>query len=184
MNKIPCIYNFIRKTPKGERNQNFFKAINHLRQYNREATEEEMLTEALKVNNSFQDKLEEKEVKAVVQHVCKTLYYSSCHNFKKYCRHCKYGSNRKPFKETIPNLWQILNKDNTLKNGVVGLPYGYKYYLWDILDTSKLSDDDKLRVQMLRENKGVNPMIDEVIKLRGFPVGDEALRLFMNYLNE
>ena len=109
---------------------------------------------------------------------------STCQRFKKYCRHCQYGSNRKPFKETIPGLWQILKKDNSLKNGVVGLPRGYKYYLWDILDTSKLNDKDKLEVQKLRESKGINPMIDEVIKLRGFPVGDEALDLFMKYLEE
>lgn len=184
INKLPCTYLYITDTKVGERNQNFFYAINHLRQLNREASQEEILEEALRINESFNEKLEPKEVQAVVHHVCNTLYYSSCHKFKKYCRHCKYGSNRKPFKETIPNLWKILNKDNTLKNGVVGLPRGCKYYLWDIIDTSQLNDDDRLMVMKLRENKGINPEIDKVIKLRGFPVGDEALGLFMNYLND
>ena len=81
-------------------------------------------------------------------------------------------------------IWKILKNDNSLKNGVFRLPHGYKYYLWDILDTSELSDEDKLTVQKLRESKGIDPQIDETIKLRGFPVGDEALRLFMEYLEK
>lgn len=184
INKLPCTYLYIKDTGVGERNHNFFKAINHLRKYNKKANITELYQEALQINKQFQEPLGETEVKTVCLHVFKKNYMSTCQRFKKYCRNCKYGSNRKPFKETIPGLWKILKKDNSLKNGVVGLPHGYKYYLWDILDTSQLKEDDKLRVQKLRESKGINPMIDEVIKLRGFPVGDEALTLFMKYLEE
>ena len=178
---IPCIYKYIKDTKKGDRNTNFFKAINHLRQFNRTSDVNDIIREALKVNEMFTDRLSEKEVKAVCYHVCKTTYYSSCYNFKDYCKHCNVGNNKKPFRDTLKSGWRILNKDNTIKTKIVRLPKG-KYYLWDFLDTSKLCDDDKLEVMRLRESKGINPNIDEVIKLRGFPVGDEALGLFMKYL--
>ena len=180
---IPCIYNYISQTKKGDRNSNFFKAINHLRQFNRESSLEEIVIEALKVNNMFQDKLSEQEVKTVCQHVCKTTYYSSCHNFTEHCRHCQYGHNRKPYKDILYNGWKILNKDNTIKTHTVGLPKG-KYYLWDFTDTSKLTDEDKLKVMRLRESKGINPSIDEVLKLKGFKVGDAALKHFLKYLEK
>ena len=177
---IPCIYNYIKDTKKGDRNTNFFKAINHLRQFNRKAHVEEITNEAMKVNQMFSEKLSEQEVKAVCSHVCKTTYYSSCYTFKDYCRHCKYGNNKKPFRDVLPNGWRILNKDNTIKTKNVGLPKG-KYFLWDFVDTSKLSDDDKLVVMRLRESKGINPSIDEVLKLKGFKVGDEALKQLRDY---
>lgn len=183
INKIPCIYQYIKDTRKGDRNTNFFKAINHLRQFNRKARFEELLPVSLEVNKSFNDPLSEREVKAVTLHVCKTTYYSSCYSFKKYCKHCKYGHNRKPFRETIKGGWKILNKDNTIKTKVVRLPKG-TYYLWDFLDTSKLDYDDKLEVMRLREAKGINPLIDEVLKLKGFKVGDEALEQFKRYWEE
>lgn len=183
MKKIPCIYEYIADTQKGDRNSNFFKAINHLRQFNNKASFEEMLKVAMEVNKKFNEPLSENEVKAVTHHVCKTLYYSTCYSFQGYCKHCRYGHNRKPFKETIPRGWMVLNKDNTLKTKVLNLPKG-KYYLWDFLDTSKLNDDDKLKVMRLREAKGINPSIDEVLKLKGFKVGDEALKQFMDYLWE
>ena len=181
--KIPCIYQYIQDTKKGDRNTNFFKAINHLRQFNRKAHFEDIVKEALEVNKKFQSPLSENEVQAVCLHVCKTLYYSSCYNFQRYCKHCKYGDNRKPFRATIRNGWKLLNKDNTIKTKVVNLPKG-TYYLWDFLDTSKLTENDKLEVMRLREDKGINPLIDEVIKLKGFKVGDEALKQFMDYLWE
>ena len=183
INKIPCIYKYIKDTKKGDRNTNFFKAINHLRQFNRKADYEEMVLVAMEINKQFDDPLSEREVKAVTHHVCKTLYYSSCYSFKHYCKHCRYGNNRKPFKETIPRGWTLLNNDNTIKTKVVGLPKG-EYYLWDFLDTSKMAEDDKLKVMRLREAKGINPMIDEVLKLKGFKVGDEALEQFMKYGEE
>ena len=182
INKLPCTYLYIKDTKVGERNHRFFRAINHLRKYNPRANLTEITNEAIEINKEFEEPLKEQEVKTVALHAFKKDYKSTCQIFKKYCRHCQYGSNRKPFKETIPGLWKILKKDNTLKNGEVGLPRGYKYYLWDILDTSLLSEEDKLSVQRLRESKGINPDIDKVIKLHGFPVGDEALRLFMDYL--
>ena len=181
--KIPCIYDYIKNTKKGDRNNNFFKAINHLRQFNREVSFDELLPVSLEVNKSFNDPLSEREVNAVTLHVCKTTYYSSCNSFQHYCKHCRYGHNRKPFKETITRGWMILNKDNTIKTGMVGLPKG-KYYLWDFLDTSKLTEEDKLKVMRLREAKGINPLIDEVIKLKGFKVGDEALKQLEEYWEE
>ena len=181
--KIPCIYQYIQGTRKGDRNTNFFKAINHLRQFNRQAYLDDIVKEALEVNKKFQDPLSQKEVEAVCHHVCKTVYYSSCYNFRRYCKHCKYGDNRKPFKSTIPKGWKILNKDNTIKTKSVGLPKG-KYYLWDFLDTSKLTEEDKLKVMRLREAKGINPLIDEVLKLKGFKVGDEALKQLEEYWEE
>ena len=146
INKLPCTYLYIKDTGVGERNHNFFKAINHLRKYKKKANITELYQEALQINKQFQEPLGETEVKTVTLHVFKKNYMSTCQRFKKYCRHCRYGSNRKPFKETIPGLWKILKKDNSLKNGVVGLPHGYKYYLWDILDTSQLKEDDKFRL--------------------------------------
>ena len=181
--KVPCIYEYIKDTKKGDRNNNFFKAINHLRQFNRDAYVEDIIKVALQVNDKFNEPLSEHEVQAVCHHACKTVYYSSCYNFRRYCKHCKYGDNRKPFKDKIHRGWMILNKDNTIKTDKVGLPKG-TYYLWDFQDTSKLNKDDKLKVMRLREEKGINPLIDEVLKLKGFKVGDEALKQFMDYWEE
>lgn len=181
--KVPCIYKYIQDTKKGDRNTNFFKAINHLRQYNRTLSFDELLPVSLEVNKCFNDPLSEREVKAVTLHVCKTTYFSSCYSFKNYCRHCRYGTNRKPFKDKIHRGWMILNKDNTIKTDKVGLPKG-TYYLWDFQDTSKLNKDDKLKVMRLREEKGINPLIDEVLKLKGFKVGDEALKQLKDYWEE
>ena len=164
INKLPCTYLYIKDTKVGERNHKFFRAINHLRKYNPKANLTEITEEAIQINKEFDEPLKEQEVKTVALHAFKKDYKSTCQIFKKYCRHCQYGSNR--------------------KNGVFRLPHGYKYYLWDILDTSELSDEDKLTVQRLRESKGIDPQIDDKIKLRGFPVGDEALRLFMDYLEK
>ena len=100
INKLPCTYLYIKDTGVGERNHNFFKAINHLRKYNKKANITELYQEALQINKQFQEPLGETEVKTVTLHVFKKNYMSTCQRFKKYCRNCKYGSNRKPFKET------------------------------------------------------------------------------------
>ena len=52
------------------------------------------------------------------------------------------------------------------------------------MDTSKLNESEKMKVMLLRESKGIDPLLDEVIKGYGVPVGDAALQDYLNYKND
>lgn len=52
---------------------------------------------------------------------------------------------------------------------------GVTAYPWDIEDTSKLTSEQAEGVMELREFKGINPMIDTVLKLKNVEIGDKAL---------
>ena len=172
--KLPCLYGFISETKTGNRNTNLFKAINHLGHYNQKATEEEIVEEALQINKAFADPLSEHEVTVVCSHVLAKNYRTSCWKFKKYCKHCRYGKFRKLFRNTKPNYWKHINEHNRLV-GIKTIPDD-EYYPWDILDTSKLTPDERNAVQLFREERGIPIAIDSIVKSYGIPIGDKAKR--------
>lgn len=172
--KLPCLYGFIGATKTGNRNENLFKAINHLRHYNRTATLEDIVNEALQINNAFHSPLSNREVSVVCQHVMSRNYRTSCWKFKKYCKHCRYGKFRKMFRNSKRNYWKHINEHNRLV-GIKTIPDD-EVYPWDIMDTSKMKKEDAQRIQLFREQMGVPIAIDSIVKSYGIPVGDKAKR--------
>jgi hypothetical protein len=174
VNKLPCLYGFISETSTGNRNENLFKAINHLRRYNQNATIDEITQEALSINKAFHSPLSEQEVTVVCKHVLAKNYRTSCWKFKHYCKHCRYGKFRKLFRNSKPGYWKHINENNRL----IGIRTiaDDEYYPWDILDTSKLNQKERSSIQQFREEMGIPIAIDVIVKSYGIPVGDKAKR--------
>nr|WP_302578298.1 primase C-terminal domain-containing protein [Methanobrevibacter arboriphilus] len=179
MRQPPCLPLFIKQTNEGNRNHNLFQAINHLRRFNKKTTNKQLNKEALILNNHLNKPLQEKEIKTITEHVTKTHYKSTCKKFNDYCQKCNIGSNKKPFKEYKKNYWKTIKNDNTI---IKKLTNGVKLYPWDIEDTNNLDETQKELILELREQKGINPIIDTVLKLRGIKIGDEALKEYKEYL--
>ena len=172
--KLPCLYSYISQTKTGDRNTNLFKALAHLRHYNKTANFEDLVTEAMEINKHFQSLLSEDEVTTVTKHVMNKNYRTSCWKFKTYCKHCRYGKFRKIFRNSKPGYWKHINEHNRLIN--IKLIEDDVYYPWDILDTSKLNRDAALKIHKFREEMGIPLAIDSIVKSYGIPVGDKAKR--------
>ena len=172
--KLPCLYDYIGQTQTGNRNENLFRALAHLTHYNQTAMMEDLTKEALSINNAFKSPLNEHEVETVLQHTLKKNYRTSCWRFKPYCKHCRYGKFRKTFRNSKPNYWKHLNENNRLVD--IKLIEDDMYYPWDILDTSKLTPEEKSMIQKFREEMGIPIAIDQIVKSYGIPIGDKAKR--------
>jgi len=184
MNRIPCIYGYIQATSEGNRNHHLFQAINHLRRFNQETTTEEIIEEAMTINTYFNKPLTKQEVNTIVKSVFRKAYLSSCKKFSHYCQKCKHGKGKKPF-NCLNEYWRVIDNQNIIKPLISRRMNGKEeLYVWDILDTSKLSESDALKVKLLREEKGIPVNIDELLKLRGIPIGDEALNEWNKYKEE
>ena len=190
--KLPCLYGYINQTQTGNRNENLFKAINHLRHYNKTATMEDLLKEALQINKAFTSPLSEHEVSVICQHVIAKDYRTSCWKFKNYCRHCKYGKFHKLFKDSKPKYWKHINENNRLV-GIKTIPDDI-FYPWDIEDTSKIQDkinengeverkkeDIVNSILISREQRGIPLGIDTIVKAYGIPIGDKAKREWQRF---
>lgn len=174
INKLPCLYGYINETSTGNRNENLFRAINHLRYYNQNASIEDITNEALSINKAFESPLGEKEVTTICQHALKKNYHTSCWKFKKYCKHCRYGQFRKLWRNSKKGYWKHINEHNKLIG--IKLIEDDTYYPWDILDTTKMSSDDRSVIQRFREDMGIPIAIDSIVKSYGIPIGDKAKR--------
>ena len=174
VNKLPCLYGYISATSKGNRNENLFKAINHLRRYNQTATIDDIIKEALSINKALESPLSQKEVAVVCKHVTSKNYKTTCWKFKPYCKHCRYGEFHKSFRNSKKGYWKHLNENNKL----VGIKViaDDEYYPWDILDTSKLTAEERVSIQQFREQMGIPIDIDKIVKNYGIPIGDKAKR--------
>ena len=172
--KLPCLYGYIGQTKTGDRNTNLFKAINHLRHYNKTATDTEIINEALQINNSFTSPLSQHEVTVICNHVMAKEYRTSCWKFKKYCQHCKHGKFHKTFRNSKPGYWKHINENNKL----VGIPTvpDDTFHPWDIIDTDKLTPEVKADIQKSREERGIPIGIDRVVKAYDIPIGFQAER--------
>ncbi|MBR3213190.1 MAG: primase C-terminal domain-containing protein [Methanosphaera sp.] len=174
VNKLPCLYGFISETSTGNRNENLFRALAHLRHYNQTAMFEDLITEAMEINKQFQSPLSDHEVRTVLQHTLNKNYRTRCWKFKKYCKHCRYGKFRKLFRNSKPDYWKHINEHNRLIG--IKLIEDDKYYPWDILDTSKMTPEDAAEIQKFREMMGIPIAIDTIVKSYGIPIGDKAKR--------
>ena len=172
--KLPCLYGFISETSKGNRNENLFKAINHLRRYNPNATIEELTEEAQSINKALTSPLHDKEVSVVCKHATSKNYKTSCWKFKPYCQHCRYGEFHKSFRNSKKGYWKHINENNRLIG--IKLIEDDVYYPWDILDTRKLTNEEQASIHQFREEMGIPIAIDEIVKLYGIPIGDKAKR--------
>lgn len=174
VNKLPCLYGYISQTEKGNRNENLFRAINHLRHYNQNATIKDIVNEALSINKAFKTPLPDNEVTVICQHVMAKEYRTNCWKFKSYCKRCKYGKFHKLFKDSKPKYWKHINENNKIIG--IDLIADDTYYPWDISDTSKMKPEDAVKVQMFREQMGIPIAIDQIVKSYGIPIGDKAKR--------
>ena len=192
VNKLPCLYGYISTTSKGNRNENLFKAINHLRHYNKTATFEDIEKEALSINKAFKSPLNTDEVHVVCQHVMNKNYRTSCWKFKPYCKHCKYGKFHKLFRNSKPNYWKHINEHNRLV-GIKTLPDDV-FYPWDIVDTNTIEDihlengeirkkEDIIKsILISREMRGLPLGIDRIVKSHGIPIGDDAWEEYTQFI--
>ena len=172
--KLPCLYEYISQTNEGNRNQNLFLAINHLANYNRKSTIEDITNEALSINKAFQSPLSEHEVTTICQHALKKNYRTSCWKFKTYCKHCRYGKFRKLWKNSKPKYWKHINENNRIVG--IKLLKDDTYYPWDILDIDKLTPEQAIIIQRFRDEMGIPIAIDRIVKSYGIPIGDKAKR--------
>lgn len=183
--KIPtCIPLYLQKTGKGNRNQNMFHAINHVRRFNPETNITELTNTAQELNKQLPESLTQHEVKTITKSVMRREYKSSCKKYRTYCPHfpCELVQHKKPFNQLGSNWWKYIDKNNLVYN-IPGIG-NVEIYPWEIMDTSKLSDVEVDRIYELRRFKGINPLIDRILKLKGIPVGDEALNLWNEYRYE
>ena len=172
--KLPCLYDYISQTKTGNRNENLFRALAHLRHYNQTATIDEITEEALSINKALHSPLSDREVSVVCKHVLAKNYRTSCCKLKKHCKHCRYGKFRKLFRNSKPGYWKHINENNRL----IGIQTiaDDEYYPWDILDTSKLNQKERSIIQQFREQMGIPIAIDQIVKSYGIPIGDKAKR--------
>lgn len=178
---MPCLKPFISSTMEGNRNSNMFKAINHIRFHNPRANKEDLFRVSLEVNECLRVPLSADEVRVIALHTLKQPYRTTCKHFINFCKKCRFG-NKKPRWRDAKGYWKVINKKNRVDLKYV-TPKGMELYLWDIIDTSELTEEDKMKVMLLRESKGIDPLIDEVIKGYGVPVGDAALQDYLTYKN-
>ena len=174
MNKLPCLYGYISQTEKGNRNENLFRAINHLTHYNQKATIKDITNEALSINKAFTSPLPDNEVTVICEHALKKDYRTSCWKFKPYCKHCRYGQVRKLWRNSKKGYWKHINENNRIVG--INLLADNEYYPWDILDTSKMKPEDAMTIQRFREEMGIPIAIDAIVKSYGIPIGDKAKR--------
>ena len=95
----------------------------------------------------------------------------------------EFNINKLPYNQ-VANRWQYLDKNNCLKPFYGfrnAIPKDCDVHPWDIIDTEKLSDDDKKMVWKFRRDKGWNIKVDVLLKRQGILIDDEALEDFLNY---
>ena len=182
LNVMPCLKPFVAKTIEGNRNENLFKVINHIRFHNSKAEYQDLYSVSLELNKCLSVPLSASEISQLTKHVLKQPYKSTCKHFQSACQRCRYG-HKKPKWRDAKGYWKVINRKNII-DLKYAVPLGMTLYLWDVIDTSLLNDDDKMKVMLLRESKGVDPNIDDVIKSYGVPVDTPAWNDYCEYYRE
>ena len=146
--------------------------MKQVRQLNPYSSFDDLHQTVLLLNKHLPTPLSARECRTIAVSVLKHQYKSSCFPFRKFCdKSC--NCNNKPYNTTKKGLWKHVDKKNRVK---MLIKEGVTAYPWDIEDTSKLTSEQAEGVMELREFKGINPMIDTVLKLKDVEIGDEALR--------
>ena len=174
-----CCTSFIEKTGEGNRNHNLFKILNHLKRFNDAASKKDFYETSLKLNEQLDKPLSSHEIKNIIKNIYTHSYKSSCKSFEPYCQKCKLGTKKKPYNQYKNGYWKTIDRTNLIHKDLVG---GLDFYPWDIEDTIKLTPEQKTAVYELRESKGINPIIDTVLKYRGIKIGGAALKEWKEYL--
>ena len=176
---MPCLKPFISATRKGNRNENLFKAVTHLRYHNPKAKRRDIFQVSYDLNKCLEVPVTASEIRQIIQHCLKQPYHTTCRTFKKHCHKCTISYKKTPYRQKH-GYWKILDKNNRLK--IKGsTPLHTELYLWDILDLDTLTDEQKTKVMLQREKKGIDPNIDSIIKEYNIPIGDEALQEYLTY---
>ena len=177
---MPCLTGFIGSTMEGNRNENLFRAINHVYNHNKKPDKELLLEAGEYLNKYLQSPLSTVEVSNIVKNVTHNTYGSKCEHFQKHCQKCKYGHKKKPWRIHY-KLQRIINKDKQLQ--LYGCKGG-EFYLWDIEDLSKVSDKKRIEIWQFRESKNVTAEIDRILLENGYPIGKAAWQHYKKYMTE
>lgn len=172
--KIPlCMAPYLRATLQGDRNTNLFTAMKQIKYLNPHSSFDDLHRTALLLNKHLMNPLNARECRTIATSVLKHNYKGTCIPFRKHCNRSGNCGRNKPYNTIRKDLWKQVNTRNELK---ILHNEGVKAYPWDIEDADKLTPEQAERVMELREFKGINPMINKVLKLRHVEIGDEALK--------
>ena len=171
MIKTPkCLFYYLQQTKRGDRNNNLFKAVKHVKYVNEfKVSSKDLFQTAKKLNSFLKVPLSEREVAALTKSVSRHKYGSSCKTF----HGCCYPSNQcksRPFNCCDIFHRQILDSRNHVK-----MAKPVDAYPWDFEDLDNLTSEQRTVLMEFRAEKGVNPMIDKVLKLRKVECGSKAL---------
>lgn len=183
VNVMPCITPYLTQTKEGNRNENLFRASNHIYFNNKRLSAKTLMNTTVNLNKNLDDPLPRSEIRNIVEHITKHSYSSSCKHFQDYCKQCIWGNNKLPYNQ-VANRWQYLDRNNCLKSFYGfrnAIPKDCDVHPWDIIDTNKLSGEDKKKVWKFRRDKGWNIKVDVLLKRQGILIDDEALEDFLNY---
>lgn len=173
----PCLPKYLHHTTSGNRNNNLFTAMKKIKQLNSVSNQHSLYDICLELNKNFKDTLNERELRAITRSIYRNEYKASCIPFNDYCMPCVYCKNNKPYNTINKNYFRHLTRNNEVK---MLLP-AVHMHPWDIMDTSKLSPENALMVRQSREDMGVNPYIDRVLKMKGLKIDDDALVEWWNH---
>jgi hypothetical protein len=172
MSKIPpCLQKYLMATSSGNRNNNLFTAMKKIKQLNPRSSKATIYQICKELNQNLSPALNEREIRAITKSIYTNDYKASCIPFSSYCEPYVYCKNNKPYNSLNKNYLKHLTRNNEVR---MLLP-AIHAYPWDIEDLSKYSPEQRRQIQLFRIQKGINPRIDEVLKLKGIAVGDDSL---------
>ena len=159
-----CLKIYLKNTKPGDRNNNLFTCMKHIKRLNPNYSLETIYQTALILNDELKEPLNKRETRAISKSIDKNDYKSSCYPFKHYCS---------------PGIRCPLNKRSSkhlTSGGYVKMLYpAIKIRPWDIEDLTGIKNDIAERIRESREERGINPYIDVILKSKGVKIGDEAL---------
>lgn len=176
MKTPPCLKFYLINTKSGNRNTNLFTAMKKIKQLNPRSNETSLYKTCKILNKHLKESLKPNELRAIAKSVNSNQYKASCYPFKKECQGCQFGTGKKPYNQYKPHYWKHIDHKNRLK-----LLRPKTIFPWDIMDTSQLTSEQKDTIQMFRIEKGINPKIDEVLKMLGVKIGEESLQEWNEY---
>ncbi|MEN6554700.1 MAG: primase C-terminal domain-containing protein [Methanobacterium sp.] len=177
MVKIPkCLSLYLQSTQEGDRNNNLFAAMKHIKQLNPKILQSQLQQTAQQLNKNLKRPLSEREVIALSTSVMRHEYKSSCYPFKPYCTPSN-NCETKPYHRKNQKYLKMLDVENKIRQ----LKPAIEAYPWDFEDLSKLTAEQADIIREFRIDKGINPMMDNLLKLKHVKVGDEALKDWQKY---
>lgn len=172
----PCLQHYLQNTTSGNRNNNLFTVMKKIRVLNPQSTLPPLHETCKKLNKNLQEPLNNTEVQAICKSIINNQYKQNCYPFNKYCGPCQWGGRKKPYNTYRKHYKKHITRDNYLKTCLPN-----KIYPWDIMDTTKLTHEEKEIIKEFRMEKDINPMIEQVLSLHKIPYGEKALKEYQRY---